>query len=395
MKEIIEIKPDLFWVGVKDPELRTFDDLFPTEHGTTYNSFLIKGKEKIAVIDTVKGDRSEEYLAKIRELVDPAEIDYFIINHTEPDHSGSLAFMLKHCPKATVVSTQAAHTFLGNLIHTPFPSHVVKDGEVIDLGGKRIRFVVAPFLHWPDTMFALLEEDGALFTCDAFGSHYCGPSLFNDELPDFSADTKFYFDCIMRPFKDRALAAIDKIRHERIELVCPSHGPVLRDDPWKTIGLYEEWCQPVPGGKKIVIFFISPHGNTAKMAAAVAKGASLPGVEVISKHINHLSADEIRDLFEEADALIFGTPTINRDIPKPMWDVLAYLSTVKLKTNIAGVFGSYGWSGEATKMAEERLKGLNFKLPALLVRAPFTPRPDALAQCEALGRTIAEEVLKK
>jgi len=395
MAEIIEIKPDLYWIGVKDPELRTFDDLFPTEHGTTYNSYLIKGKDKIAIIDTVKGCRSEEYLAKIRQLVDPAEIDYFIINHTEPDHSGSLAFMLQHCPKATVISTQAAHTFLGNLIHTPFPSHVVKDGEVLDLGGKRIRFVIAPFLHWPDTMFALLEEDGVIFTCDAFGSHYCGSSIFNDELPDFSADMEFYFDCIMRPFKDRALAAIDKIRHDRIEVVCPSHGPVLRSDPWKSINLYEKWCQPKSSGKKIVIFFLSPHGNTEKMAAAVAKGASLPGIEVITEHINHLSADEIRDLMEEADALIFGTPTINRDIPKPMWDVLAYLSSVKLKTNIAGVFGSYGWSGEASKMAEERLKGLNFKLPAPFVRTPFTPRPEALEQCEALGRTIAEEVLKK
>ena len=395
MKEIIEIKPDLFWVGVKDPELRTFDDLFPTEHGTTYNSFLIKGKEKIAVIDTVKGDRSEEYLAKIRELVDPAEIDYFIINHTEPDHSGSLAFMLKHCPKATVVSTQAAHTFLGNLIHTPFPSHVVKDGEVIDLGGKRIRFVVAPFLHWPDTMFTLLEEDGVLFTCDAFGAHYCGPSIFNDELPEYLKDMQFYFDCIMRPFKDRALAAIAKIKGERIEVVCPSHGPVLRSDPWKYIGYYETWCQPVAGGKRVVIFYLSPHGNTEKMAAAVAKGAALPGVDVLTYHINHLTADEIRDHMEEADALIFGIPTINRDIPKPMWDVLAYLSSVRLKTSLAAVFGSYGWSGEACKIAEERLKGLNFKLPVPFVRAPFTPRPEALEQCELLGRTIAEEVVKK
>jgi flavorubredoxin len=395
MNETIEIKPGLHWIGVNDPGLRTFDDLFPTEHGTTYNSYLIKGTDKIAIVDTVKGERAEEYLAKIRQLVDPAEIDYFIINHTEPDHSGSLAFMLRHCPKATVVSTQAARTFLGNLIHTPFPSHIVKDGELLDLGGKRLRFVIAPFLHWPDTMFALLEEDGVIFTCDAFGSHYCGPSIFNDELPDFSADMEFYFDCIMRPFKDKALAAIDKIRHERIDVICPSHGPVLRSEPWKTIGLYEKWCQPYTDGKKIVIFYLSPHGNTEKMAAAVVRGASLPGIEVVSEHINHLSADEIRDLMEEADAFIFGTPTINRDIPKPMWDVLAYLSSVKLKTNIAGVFGSYGWSGEASKMAEERLKGLNFKMPAPFVRAPFTPRPEALEQCEALGRAIAEEVLKK
>ncbi|HEX5773212.1 MAG TPA: FprA family A-type flavoprotein [Geomobilimonas sp.] len=395
MNDVIEIQPGLYWIGAEDPELRTFDDLFPTEQGTTYNSYLIKGKEKIAIVDTVKEERAEEFLAKVKKLVDPADVDYFIINHTEPDHSGSLAFMLRHCPKATVISTQAANTFLKNLIHTEFPAHIVKDGEVIDLGDRHIRFIVAPFLHWPDTMFALLEEDGVLFTCDAFGAHYCGPSIFNDELPEYVKDMQFYFDCIMRPFKDRALAAIAKIKGERIEVVCPSHGPVLRSDPWKYIGYYETWCQPVAGGKRVVIFYLSPHGNTEKMAVAVAKGASLPGVEVVSYHINHLSADEIRDHMEEADALIFGIPTINRDIPKPMWDVLAYLSSVKLKTAIGAVFGSYGWSGEACKMAEERLKGLNFKLPVPFVRTPFTPRPEVLEQCEALGRTIAEEVLKK
>jgi len=395
MNDVIEIKPGLYWIGAEDPDLRTFDDLFPTEQGTTYNSYLIKGRDKIAIVDTVKEERAEEFLAKVKKLVDPADVDYFIINHTEPDHSGSLAFMLRHCPKATVISTQAANTFLKNLIHTEFPAHIVKDGEVLDLGDRHVRFILAPFLHWPDTMFALLEEDGALFTCDAFGAHVCGTSIFNDELPEYVKDMQFYFDCIMRPFKDRALAAIAKIKGERIEVVCPSHGPVLRSDPWKYIGYYETWCQPVAGGKRVVIFYLSPHGNTEKMAVAVAQGASLPGVEVVSYHINHLSADEIRDHMEEADALIFGIPTINRDIPKPMWDVLAYLSSVKLKTAIGAVFGSYGWSGEACKMAEERLKGLNFKLPAPFVRTPFTPRPEVLEQCEALGRAIAEEVLKK
>ncbi|HEY6008105.1 MAG TPA: flavodoxin domain-containing protein, partial [Geobacteraceae bacterium] len=234
-----------------------------------------------------------------------------------------------------------------------------------------------------------------IFTCDAFGSHYCGESIFNDELPDFTSDMKFYFDCIMRPFKDRALAGIAKIKGERIEVVCPSHGPVLRSEPWKYIGYYEEWCRPAEGDKRVVIFYLSPHGNTGKMAAAVASGAALPGVTVESHHISHLSAAEIRDLMETADALVFGIPTINRDIPKPMWDVLAYLSTVKLKTSIGAVFGSYGWSGEACKMGEERLKGLNFRLPAPFVRCPFTPRPEALEQCQALGRTVAEEVLKK
>jgi len=393
MKDTIEIKPNVHWIGSVDPDLRIFDDLFPTERGTSYNSYLIRGKDKIAVIDTVKEKRSEEFLAKVKALVGKEKVDYIIVNHAEPDHSGSLAAMLEQYPAATVVSTQAAKTFLGNLVHREFPSQVVKDGDTIDLGGARLRFIMAPYLHWPDTMFTLLEEEGLLFTCDAFGTHYSGDSLFNDELHDFTPDMHFYFDCIVRPFKDKAISAINKIRNERIVMICPSHGPVIRTDPGRYVAFYEEWAKPVAGPKKVAILYLSPHGNTEKMAQAVARGASLPGIEVAVYHINHLSISEIRDHLEEADALIFGTPTINRDIPKPMWDVLAYLSTVKLKTNIGAAFGSYGWSGEACKMVEDRLKGLNFKLPASFVRAPFNPRAEALKQCEELGKAIADELV--
>jgi NADH oxidase (H2O-forming) len=395
MDQIIEIKPGIHWIGATDPDLRVFDDLYPTKYGTTYNSYLVKGNNKIAIIDTVKRKYSEKYLAKVRELVDPADVDYYIVNHTEPDHSGSLAFMLEHSPKAVVFSSQAAKTFLGNQIHTPFESHVVKDGEILDLGGRHLRFIIAPFLHWPDTMFTLLEEDGVLFTCDAFGAHYCGTSLFADEVPDFSDEMKFYYDCLVRPFKDKALAAIDKVSGERIEMICPSHGPIRRKDLQEVIGNYVQWSAPPSPEKRVVIFYLSPHGNTEKMAKAVAKGAALPGITTELCHIPSHSTAEIRDLMETADALIFGTPTINRDVPKPMWDTFSCLSMVKLKGNIAGVFGSFGWSGEACKIAEERLKGLNFKLPAQALRFPFCPRPEALEQCEALGRTIAEEVLKK
>ena len=397
MAETIEIKPGVFWIGAKDPELRVFDDLFPTEYGTTYNSYLIKGADKVAIIDTVKHTYTDEYIEKIKSLVDPANIDYIIVNHTEPDHSGSLEHLLEFCPNATVVSSQAAKTFLGNLIHKRFNSHVVKDGETIDLGGKTLRFVLAPFLHWPDTMFTKLEQDNIFFTCDAFGTHFCGKSgIFNDEMPDFKKDTFFYFDCIVRPFKDKVLAAIEKVRHEVIDCICPSHGPIVRTDPWKTIQLYEKWSKQPDGKKKISILFLSPHGNTEKMANAVANGArSVDGVEVELHHITHLTMDEIRDKMEASNALIFGIPTINRDIPPPFWNVLASLSGLRLKGNIAAIFGSYGWSGEATKMAEERLKSLNFKLPVPAIRAPFNPRPEILTQCEEMGRSIAEELIGK
>ncbi len=395
MKDIIEIQPDVYWIGALHPNLRIFDDLFPTGNGTTYNSYLVKGNKKTAIIDTVKGKFAGEFMDKVKRLTDPAKVDYIIINHTEPDHSGALAMLLEHCPNAVVYSTQAAANFLGNLIHTPFTGHVIKDGEILDLGGKHLRFIVAPFLHWPDTMFTLLEENRTLFSCDAFGAHYCGTGIFNDDMPDVTSDMEFYFDCLMRPFKEKVLSAVGKISNEQIDMICPSHGPVLRKEPMNTVSLYRQWSLPASDGKKIAIFYLSPHGNTGKMSEAVAKGASLPGIQVCRRHINDITADEIRDMMEEADAVIFGIPTINRDIPKPMWEVMAYLSSVTLKTTIAGLFGSYGWSGEACKMAEDRLKGLQFSFPAPLVRAPFAPKAEAFAQCEELGRAVAEAVLQK
>jgi flavorubredoxin len=273
---------------------------------------------------------------------------------------------------------------------------VVKDGETVDLGGKSLRFTIAPFLHWPDTMFTFVEEDGILFTCDAFGAHYSGASLFNDENPDLTKEMHFYYDCLIRPFKDKVLAALAKVGSLKFDMICPSHGPVLRSDPLHAVQLYREWSAPrEESGKKVVILYMSPHGNTRKMATAIAKGASVPGVEVVSCHFPEHTSEEIRDLMEQADALIFGVPTVNRDVPPPVWELLSYLSTVKLKTNIAAVFGSFGWSGEACKLAEDRLKGINFQLPVPAVRAQFTPRPAVLEQCKMLGQTIAEEVLMK
>ena len=392
----VEIKEGIHWIGVLHPELRIFDDLFPTEHGTTYNSYLIKGSEKIAIVDTVKGKFTDLYLDKIRSLVDPARVDYIIVNHAEPDHSGSLAYLLDHCPNATVVSTQAAKNFVTNLIHKPFASQVVKEGDTLDLGGRTLRFIMAPFLHWPDTMFTRLQEENLLFTCDAFGAHYCDvKQIFNDETEDFTSARQFYFDCIFRPFKDKVLAAVEKIRHDVIDMVLPSHGPIIRKEPWKVIQQFENWSKPTSFGKKVVLLYISPHGNTEKMARAFCEGAARDGIEVASHHIVGMADNEIRTLMEEADALVFGVPTIARDIPPPMWQVLAALSSVKLKTTLAAVFGSYGWSGEACKMAEERLKGMGLKLIAEPVRTVFTPTEEVLEQCRALGAAVSEAVAQK
>jgi len=190
----------------------------------------------------------------------PAEIDYIVVNHSEPDHSGSLSFLLQHCPKACVVSSQAARTFLGNQIHTPFESRIVKDGELLDLGGRTLKFIAAPFLHWPDTMFTLLQEDAVLFPCDAFGAHYAGEGIFADEMPDFSGETRFYYDCLMRPFKERVLTAVAKLDGVELKMLCPSHGPIFRSDARQTVELYRR-------RHSLFIFRSSPAASSEELSA--------------------------------------------------------------------------------------------------------------------------------
>src|SRR5664279_5096024 len=278
----IEIKQGLYWIGAEDPDLRVFDDLFPTEHGTSYNAYLLKGSEKTAIIDTVEHKNVDEYMDKVRSLVDPAAIDYIIVNHTEHDHSGSLAYLLELAPQAVVYCTAAAKNFLGKIVHSPFTCQTVKDGDTLDLGGRTLRFITAPFLHWPDTMFTRLEKENILFSCDAFAAHYWNVGhIFNDECDDFTSARHFYFDCIFRPFKDKVLSAVERIRHDVIDMICPSHGPIIRQDPWKVIQPFETGSKLTCFSKKMFILHSSPHGNTERMAQAVAGGAATIGdVEV-------------------------------------------------------------------------------------------------------------------
>lgn len=398
MSDIVEIRSDVHWVGARHPQLEVFDELFPTENGTTYNSYLIRGSEKTALIDTVKEPFAEDFMARLGSLVPPAEIDIVVINHTEPDHSGALEYLLKVNPDIEVYITRPGENFLGQLLNHPINSHVVSDGEEVDLGGRTLRFIMAPNMHWPDTMFTFLKEDGILFSCDAFGAHYCPEQeLFNDEVPDFSAQFRFYFQTIMRPFKNYIRQALDKLEGLEISMVCPSHGPLLRRDPLQAVESYRQWsaAPPETGGKKVLLLILSPHGNTRNMAAFVRRGLESRGMDVVEQSIYGTSAESLQDEIEAADALVVGTPTINRDAPPPVWHALSLLSTVTPKGRTAAVFGSYGWSGEAVKLVEERLRGLKYNLPVGGFWFRFKPTEEDERACRRLGEQFAEAMLEQ
>jgi flavorubredoxin len=388
----IEIKEGIYWIGALDPDLRLFDILFATEKGTTYNSYLVRG-EKVAVVDTVKGRCYDQFFSNLTSLVAPEDVDYVICNHMEPDHSGSLATFLEEAKNAQVIVSRTGEHYVRNILNADVGPLKMSDGDVLDLGGKTLRFFSAPFLHWPDTMFTYAVEDQVLFPCDVFGSHYCDERMFDDLVGDFSAQFEYYYRGIMGPFKDKMLEALDKIQDLEISVISPSHGPILRADPWKYVNQYREWSTlPATATKNVLIFYASAHGNTKLMAEEIAKGAAIEGVEVSSFDLTETKPGAVLDLIESAQALIIGSPTVNGDAVKPVWDLLSSLATIKLRGKVGAAFGSYGWSGEAVGMIEDRLKGLKFKVPEPGLRYTLVPTSEELQSCREFGAKIAESL---
>ena len=395
MAQLQEIVPGVDWVGVRHPDLRIFDELFPTHNGTTYNAYLVRGRDRTALIDTVKAPFTAEFLDQLAAAGGLDQVDLVVVNHTEPDHSGALLELLRQRPDLPVYCSRSAQNFLGQLLNGPFNAQVVSDGQQVDLGGRTLRFILAPYLHWPDTMFTYLMEDGILFSCDAFGSHYCARQLFDDELPDFSKDFQFYFDCIMRPFKDKIREAVAKVSTLDLRMICPSHGPLHRRDPKSVVDAYRRWSAPPPANAKprALLLTLSSHGNTRSMAAVIAEELGKNDFHVTELGMCELNGSDLRDELELADLVLVGSPTINRDAPPPVWQALSLFSLVTPKAKVAAVFGSFGWSGEATKMIEERLQGLRFKLPVPSLSVRFTPTEENFKACQDFARLAAASAL--
>jgi flavorubredoxin len=390
-----QIIPGVDWVGVRHPDLKIFDELFPTHNGTTYNAYLVRGRDKTALIDTVKEPFTAELMEKLAAAGGLDAIDLVVVNHTEPDHSGALRHLLAKRPDLPVYCTRPAQNFLGQLLNAPFNAQVVSDGQEIDLGGRTLRFILAPYLHWPDTMFTYLVEEGVLFPCDAFGAHYCSSQLFDDEIPDFSKDFHFYFDCIMRPFKDKVRDAVAKVDQLEVKMICPSHGPIYRRDPQGVIDSYRRWSAPPPAKAKprALLLTLSSHGNTRSMAAVISEELEKADFQVVELRLCEMRDSDLRDELELADLILVGTPTINRDAPPQVWHALGLFSLVTPKAKVAAVFGSFGWSGEGVKMVEERLQGLRFKLPVPSLSVRFTPTDENLKACQDFARLAAANVI--
>lgn len=383
---------DIYWIGALHPDLRVFDIIMQTKNGSTYNSYLIKD-EKIAVIDTVKEKFAEQYLAHIAEKVDPSTIDYIVVQHTEPDHSGCLAALLQAAPHAELVCAKSAVKYVQNTLNREVNVRTVGLREVLPLGSRTLTFLPAPYIHWPDTMMTYLAEEKLLFSCDLFGAHFCDSRMYDDLITrDVWPDFKYYFDSIMRPFKKNVRNALEKLVDLAVAEIAPSHGPIIRRDVQKYFEAYRQWSAPLPPNSppKVLIYFASAHGSTERMAQAIAEGARATGTAVEVYDAQHLAVEEHLEKIEAADALLVGSPTINNDAVKPIWDVLNSLATIDVKGKLAGCFGSYGWSGDAVELLKNRLSGMKFKVPLEPQTAVLMPSAEELQGCFDYGVQIAK-----
>jgi len=391
----IKIKDNIYWVGALDPEMKIFDIVFKADHGTTYNSYLIKD-EKTALIDTVKKPFTSEFISRLKSQIDLKDIDYIILNHTEPDHSGALSELIKYAGNAKIMVSKAGGHLLKNIINMPVDLTIIEDTDGVNLGSCELRFISAPYLHWPDTIWTYLEKEKILFTCDAFGSHFCDERMFDDLVGDFDHHFHYYYDSIMRPFKPYILKAIEKIRELDIGTIATGHGPIIRKYPQKHIESYRSWSQAQTDAiKNVLILYVSIYGSTKKMAEAIDKGVSEAGVNTRILDMNDSDHQFIRDAIEKSDGIIVGAPTVAGDAPKPVWDVLSLLSTVKSGIKLGSVFGSYGWSGEAIKMIEDRLSGLHIKLHKPSLKIKLIPDDNILKECQEFGKKFVIAMGKK
>lgn len=401
----VPLAPGVHWIGALDPDLRSFDIILRTANGTSYNAYAVRGRDGVAVIDTVKANYAGDFFRRLESVADYDEIRVVVLNHLEPDHSGALPELLRRAPRAQLHLSPQARTMLKGLFDpAEFAGRIVSvgTGDRVDLGGRHLQFFNTPYLHWPDTQCTWLEEDGILFSGDFLGCHFCDPRLFNDAVGDFRFSFDYYYAHIMRPFRRHVREALDLIEPLPLQVIAPAHGPLLRDDPRDYVRRYRTLSAANShnaGARTLLVFYISAYGATRRMAEAVAAGAEGAATEAgddLRVSLYDLEGGETPpfvDLIEDADALVFGSPTINGDAVKPVWDLLSSLTAVDLRGKLGAAFGSYGWSGEAVPMIEDRLRRLKLRVPVPGVRARLTPTAEEFTACHELGRQAALHLL--
>ncbi len=394
----LEVRDSLYWVGALDPDLRVFDVVMYTDYGTTYNSYILKTEEGNILFETAKVKYFEKYISNIKEVCSLESIKYIVVDHTEPDHAGSLEKLLDLIPDVKVLGSLTALNFLTEICNREIPGIAVDDGDSIKLGGKTLEFLSVPFLHWPDSIYTYIVEDKTLVTCDSFGCHYSDEKVFNDLIDgDFTAAYKYYFDMIMGPFKSHVQYALDKIKDFDIETICPGHGPVLRSDLQHYIDLYDNWSTEPPKVEKkkplVVAAYVSAYGYTEELAKEITDGVK----EIIDSDVElydmvHADEKNVISRLKEAEGILLGTPTVNGDALPPITSLAANLNGILDGGKVAAAFGSFGWSGEGPDLINSRLNLLRMETIEPPLKVNFKPSHENLDDAGTFGRRFGKKL---
>ncbi len=386
--KIKPIKNNVFYIGSKDRHRELFDQLMPLAEGTTYNSYLVKGSEKVAIVDTDYPKKLDEYKARLIENnID--KVDYIISNHAEQDHSGAIPMLLEMFPEAVVVTNAKVKENVMNMLHVSEDKFkVINDGDELSLGDKTFQFIFAPFVHWPDTMFSYLKEDKMLFTCDFLGAHYTKNELFADYTDDLKVAVKKYFAEIIMPFRSFAKKYTERVKAMDVEIILPSHGPVY-DKPQWVLDLYEDWTSDRLENK-VVIPYVSMYESTRMMVERLADDLKKAGID--AKLFDLIDCDESELTMELVDCatVVLGSSMVLAG-PHPAAVTAAYLvNAIKPKLKYYSIVGSYGWGGNLEGTIGKMFTLIKpEKLDYVVIKGQ--PREEDFAKIDALAAQIIEK----
>ncbi len=393
----ITVKDNIYWVGAVDWDVRDFHG-YSTNRGTTYNAFLIID-EKITLVDTVKRSLKDDFLSRIKEIIDPEKIDYIVVNHVEMDHSGSLAEMVALIKPEKVICSKMGHqALLQHFHHDDWPYQIVKSGDEISLGKRTLSFLETRMLHWPDSMFTYVKEDKLLFSSDAFGQHLATSERFDDQVDQailLEELTKYYANILTlySPNVKKLLAQVAEMALP-IDMIAPDHGVIWRTNPGMAITAYAKWCNNQGDGNALIIYDTMWH-STETMAKAIATGLQDEGVSYKLLNLRHNHRSDVMREVLNASALILGSPTLNNGLLPRMAGFLMYMRGLRPTNKIGAAFGSYGWSGESVRLLNEAMTEMKLDIIDEGFRVKYVPEAHDLSRCVDLGRKVGLALKEK
>lgn len=394
-----ELKDGVYWVGATDWKVRYFHGYeLSTHRGSTYNSYLVKD-EKTVLIDTVWEPLTDRFLENLSSAVDIKTIDYVVMNHLEPDHSGALPAIMEMIPEATIIVSKKGQESITRYYHREdWKLKVVTNGESLSIGKNELIFVEASMLHWPDSMFTYLTGKNILFSNDAFGQHYASSNIFNDEVDEIEVwqEALKYYANILTPFSRLVAKKIDELKKLNlpIDIIAPSHGILWRRDPMHIVGKYYEWATE-PSSKNVVIVYNSMWGATHKMAEFIGKGVGLAGLTYKIYNLGSADRNDINTDIFQSRGILLGSSTVNNGLLTSLAPILEDLAGLKFQYKVGAAFGSYGWSGESPAILTEHLSKAKVKVIMDPIKFKYMPDEKELEECIRFGREFAEKLIKE